>query len=105
MDNTADLVSANCLSPPKVCDCIISACTSSMAISLEGVSTDSAARKSSVASSVIDRIGSMSEVISTSMRTLLVIANVVSWRGGKAETTGSECFRESLECDGRQSEG
>lgn len=105
MDDIADLVSTDCLSPTKVCYCVVSACASSMAVSLEGVSTDGAARKRSVASSVIDRIGSMPEMIGTSVRTLLVITNVVSWRSGKAEATGSKCFRECLECDGWQTKG
>lgn len=100
MDDIADLVGADALSPSKVCHRVVSACASSMAVSLESVSTNSATRKGSVASSVVDGVGSVPKVIGTSMRTLLVVANVVSWRSGKAKATGSKCFRECLECDG-----
>jgi hypothetical protein len=47
----------------------------------------------------------VTKVIDTSMRTFLVVANVVAWRCGKAQTTGSKCFGERLKCDSGQSKG
>jgi hypothetical protein len=76
-----------------------------VAFSLESISANSAARESSVASSVIDRISSVTEVIDAGMRTFLVVANVVTWRGRKTKATGSECFGESLKRDSRQPKG
>lgn len=105
MDDAADLVIANPLSPSEVCNGIIGAYTAGMTFTLKSVTTDTAARESSVARSVIDGICSMAKVIDASMRTFLVVANVITWRGRKPQTTGSKCFGERLEGDGRQSKG
>ena len=105
MYNAADFVIANALSPSEIFNGVVGAFTTSMTTSLESVTTDSAAREGSIASSVIDWICGMAKVIDTSMRTFLVIADVITWRGRKAKTTSSKCFGECLECDSRQSKG
>jgi hypothetical protein len=105
VDDDANLVIADPLSPSEVCNRIVGTFASGVAFSLESISADSAARESSVASSIIDGICSVAKVIDAGVRTFLVVTNMVTWRSRKAKATGSKCFRESLECDSRQSKG
>jgi hypothetical protein len=105
VDDDTNFVIANALSPSKIGNRVIGTFASGVTFSLESISANSAARESSVASSIIDGIRSMAKVIDAGMRTFLVVANVVTWRGRKAEATGSKCFGESLKCDSRQSKG
>lgn len=76
-----------------------------MALSLKSITTNGTARKGTVASSHVDRIGSVTEMISTGMRTILVVANVVTRRSRKTETTGSKGLGESLKGNSGKTEG
>jgi hypothetical protein len=105
VDDDANFVIANALSPSEICNRVVGTFASGVAFSLESISANSAARESGVASSVIDGIRSMTKVIDAGVRTFLVVANMVTWRGRKAKATGSKCFRECLECDCGQSKG
>lgn len=105
VNNTANFVVANTLSPAKIFNRVVGTFTASMTTSLESISTNGATRESSVARSVINGICGMSKMIDTSMRTFLVVADMVTWGCRKAKATGSKCFGECLECDSRQSKG
>jgi len=98
-------VVADPLSPSEVCNRIVGAYAPGMTFSLESITTDTAARECSVACSVVDGICSMAKVIDAGMGTFLVVADMVAWRCWKAKATGSKCFGECLECDGRQPKG
>jgi len=97
VDDDADFVITNALSPSEICNRIVGTFAAGMAFSLESISANSAAGESSVACSIIDGIRSMSKVIDAGVRAFLVVANVVSWRSRQTKTTSSQCFGESLE--------
>ena len=104
-DDIANLMSADCDPPPQIAHGVVGTRASCVALALKGVACDGAEGRSRIASTHVDWVGRVAEVVSGSIRARLMATNVVAWRGRKSQTSRGKGVRESLVREGRKAKG